>query len=263
MGSTYVLADADDDRELTRLRHLEAVADPLTIQRLNATAVGPGWRCLEIGAGAGSIARWLGEAVGPSGSVVACDINPRYLSGARPNVEVRRHDVTQDDLEPEAYDLVHARALLQHLPDPLACLARMVAAVAPGGWLVVEEGDFGTLDLAGPADAAKATAVFQDAMSRMTAASIMHANFGRSVPGLVYALEWERFGADSRTVIARPDEPAYESVRLAWPGARRAALALGLDEADLKCVDDVLESSTTLMVHVTMFGAWARKRRGG
>ena len=68
-----------------------------------ARGVGPGWRCLEVGAGAGSIAGWLADRVGPSGQVIATDLDTRFLEQqARPNLEVRRHDVVRDPLETDA-----------------------------------------------------------------------------------------------------------------------------------------------------------------
>jgi SAM-dependent methyltransferase len=77
--------------------------------------------------------------------------NPRFLLGhGLPNLEVRRHNLLEDDLEPAHYDLVHCRALLMHLPDPIRALRRLVNAVRPGGWLLVEEADgsasFGAAD---------------------------------------------------------------------------------------------------------------------
>src|SRR5262245_66628462 len=60
--STYPISNADPDEE-RRLTLLESLVDPGTIQRLSNLDVGPGWRCLEVGAGRGSIAKWLSEKV--------------------------------------------------------------------------------------------------------------------------------------------------------------------------------------------------------
>jgi ubiquinone/menaquinone biosynthesis C-methylase UbiE len=56
---------------LARLRSLEDWLDPGTIRHLRARGAGAGWRCLEVGAGAGSVARWLSAAVGSGGDVLA------------------------------------------------------------------------------------------------------------------------------------------------------------------------------------------------
>src|SRR5262245_34426627 len=128
--------------ERERLAAIEAAANPLTIECLETIGVSEGWRCLEVGAGAGSIAEWLGRRVGPKGKVVATDLQTKFLEAIdAPNLEVRKHDITREELEPDAFDLVSARKVLEHLPDPSAALRRMVAALRPGGWLLVEDSD--------------------------------------------------------------------------------------------------------------------------
>jgi SAM-dependent methyltransferase len=132
----------EDKAERERLAAIEAGLDPGTIECLENIDVREGWHCLEVGAGAGSIAQWLCRRVGPSGKVVATDLQTKFLQAIdASNLEVRQHDVTKEDFEPQAFDLVMARKVLEHLPDPAAALVRMVAALRPGGWLLVEDTD--------------------------------------------------------------------------------------------------------------------------
>jgi ubiquinone/menaquinone biosynthesis C-methylase UbiE len=132
--------------ERERLAAIEGNLDAYTIACLTAVGTAPGWRCLEVGAGAGSIARWLCERVAPSGSVVATDLETGFLETlTERNLEVRCHDITSDPLEKGAFDLVHARKVLEHLPAPEQVLARMVEATKPGGWLCVEDADLVSL----------------------------------------------------------------------------------------------------------------------
>src|SRR5215510_1657001 len=115
----YILSHTTDTFERERLSLLEHIEDPLSQRWLAALGIQPGWRCLEVGAGHGSIARWLAAQVGPQGWVVATDLNPRFLTELQlPNVEVRRHDIRTEPLEAGRYDLAHCRAVLSHLPDP-------------------------------------------------------------------------------------------------------------------------------------------------
>jgi hypothetical protein len=58
-----------------RFASLQTLHDPWTIRYLEATGIGPGWHCWEVGAGGGSIAAWLGERCGPTGYVLATDIH--------------------------------------------------------------------------------------------------------------------------------------------------------------------------------------------
>ncbi|MCC9308822.1 methyltransferase domain-containing protein [Kitasatospora sp. RB6PN24] len=130
------------EREHERLAALEAVYDGVTLDRLAGLGVAEGWRCLEVGCGAGSVARWLAGRVGATGSVEAIDLDPRFADGhGLPNLTVRRQDVLTDPLPADAYDLVHARALLEHLPAREEALHRLVTATRPGGWVMVEDFD--------------------------------------------------------------------------------------------------------------------------
>ena len=84
-----------------RLAGIEATWDPGTRALLESLGVGPGRRCLEAGAGGGSIAAWMAERVAPGGSVLATDIDTQHLdplSGGE--LEVRQHDLTRDELPP-------------------------------------------------------------------------------------------------------------------------------------------------------------------
>lgn len=128
--------------ERERLAAIEAAANPLTIECLETIGIGEGWHCLEVGAGAGSMAEWLCRRAGSNGKVVATDLQTMFLETIEaPNLEVRRHDITADELEREAFDLVSSRKVLEHLADPSAALGRMAAALRPGGWLLVEDSD--------------------------------------------------------------------------------------------------------------------------
>ena len=129
-----------------RLRLLAALLDEGTFRLLDRLGVRPGWRCLEVGAGGGSVAAWLCDRCAPGGSVLATDLDTTVLRELeRANLEVRTHDLLTDDLPEREFDLVHARLLLAWLADPDEGLRRMLAALKPGGCLLVEEMDFHTI----------------------------------------------------------------------------------------------------------------------
>ena len=69
-------------QERIRLAGLEAALDPVTHERLAGLGVGPGWRCLEVGAGGGAVAFWLAKRVAPDGLVVATDLETDFLEVA-------------------------------------------------------------------------------------------------------------------------------------------------------------------------------------
>jgi ubiquinone/menaquinone biosynthesis C-methylase UbiE len=140
----YVLSQRDSpDLEQARLRLLEEFHDPLTRAQLDSIGVGEGWRCLDVGAGAGSVTRMLAERVGSTGSVVALDIDTRLLEAlASDRVEVRRCDLMRDQLPQAEFDLVHARLLLMLVSPRLGALQRLVSAARPGGWVACIAPDF-------------------------------------------------------------------------------------------------------------------------
>ncbi|MEU6076921.1 methyltransferase domain-containing protein [Micromonospora sp. NPDC047074] len=123
-----------------QLRALESFLDPITAARIGAPVLAPGAVCWEIGAGGGSVARSMAEAVGPRGRVLATDIDTAHLAPAA-NLDVRRHDVRTEPPPGDAFDLIHARLVLLHLPQRRHVLRTLAGALGPGGWLVVEEFD--------------------------------------------------------------------------------------------------------------------------
>src|SRR5262249_29169579 len=102
------------DAEDARLNLLEQIFDPLSRRRREL--VQPGWRCLEVGAGRGSMAVWLAGQVGPSGQVVATDLDVDFLLRVKlPNLEVCRHNILEDPLSTlglASFDLVCSRLML-------------------------------------------------------------------------------------------------------------------------------------------------------
>ena len=141
----YTLDQAGDPTEKDRLAILQRYYDPRTIRALDQLPVAPGWRCVDAGAGAGSISRWLAQRVGSNGSVLAVDLDLTLLQAlASPVLTVRCLDIRSEELPGDAH-LVHARLLLEHLPDPHDVLERMVRALRPGGWLVLTDTDFTTV----------------------------------------------------------------------------------------------------------------------
>jgi ubiquinone/menaquinone biosynthesis C-methylase UbiE len=139
--NAYVLSH-DLDGERQRLALMSELLDPAERRHMQELGLKPRWRCLEIGSGNGSIAQWLASQVGPDGHVVASDLDTSYISSvAAPNLEVRQLDILQSPLEAAHYDFVVTRAVLHHIPQWREALRRMIAALKPGGLLLVTEPD--------------------------------------------------------------------------------------------------------------------------
>ncbi len=143
--SNVYLLDNANAKAGTRMDVLARMFDAPTQRVLERVGVGAGWHCLEVGGGGGSVARWLAARVGASGRVLCTDINTRIIEGSRggqaQNLEVAVHDIARDPLPAASFDLVHARLVLIHVIERERALERMVEALKPGGWLVIEDFD--------------------------------------------------------------------------------------------------------------------------
>jgi ubiquinone/menaquinone biosynthesis C-methylase UbiE len=145
IDTSYVFAETAHAFERNRLALIERTFDPATVARLDQLGVEPGDHCLEVGAGGGSVARWLCDRVGERGRVVALDMETRFLVGEQhPALQVWQEDIRFAALPSAAFDLIHARYFFVHLPDFAAVFARVLQALKPGGRILVEEPDFGT-----------------------------------------------------------------------------------------------------------------------
>jgi SAM-dependent methyltransferase len=196
----YVLANAAAAREVERQRHIDEYMGPTTERRLAGLGIAAGWKCLEVGAGAGGVARWMAERVGRSGRVTAIDINPLFGVDPRlPQLEVRQHDVLAEGLEEEAYDLVHCRVLLIHVGNVELALQRMKQALRPGGWLIVEEPGESRAPGVGESDLRVAefnrlNELFLESVSAR--ASTVEMNLFRRLPALMEDLELVALGGE-------------------------------------------------------------------
>src|SRR5690348_1884704 len=121
-SSEYLLSNVDPETA-ERFGGLEETFDPISVGHLERLGVGPGARCLEVGAGGGSVARWMAARAGSGGRVLALDVDPRWFAhDGSPNLEVRRLDVAADPLPDGPWDVIHERLVLQHVPQRIAVL---------------------------------------------------------------------------------------------------------------------------------------------
>lgn len=219
---TYTLENAWERAE-RRLALLEQQLDPMTERRLLSLGVREGWKCLEVGAGRGSIARWLCRQVGAKGRVAATDIDIRFLQEIHEgNFEAILHDITSEELPQGKFDLVHTRWLLHHLPQPERVIERMIEALRPGGWLLLEEVDFFPVQTS-------TSALYVDFMLALTgtvvAASGRDCLWARSLPALVADQGLAEVGGEGDIALLRGGSPIAEFFKLTGDQMRDKVIA--------------------------------------
>ena len=243
-----------------RLAALAAVHDPASFSHLAARGVTRGWHCLEIGGGLGTITRWLSERVGPEGRVLTTDIDTRFLDGLQlANVEVRRHDIQVDPLPAGVFDIAYARLVLEHLPDPDTALDRMVAALKPGGWLLVEDLEVreASPDAPDPLDRGSRTAVV---MRRVAERAGIRLGLAVSLPRRFRDRGLVEIGNEGRVRLCRGNSTDARLSRLNFEQLREPILATGEItpaefDADLARLDD----EDLVWRSPTLWAVWGRR----
>lgn len=261
-AGTYVFDNACRD-ERARLDAVEAFLDPGTIRHLDALGVRPGMRCLEIGAGGGSVARWLAERVGARGRVVATDLDTKHLDAFASDVlEVRRHDVVRDPLEPRAYDVVHARLVLEHLAERGAALAALVRALVPGGVLLLEDVDYVSgvpVSERGAAEHAHVQAVRLEAFAG--AGSDPYG--GRLLPRRLRDAGLVEVGNEGRVVVMEGGSPAARWFALSLEHLRERLTGPGrASAAEIDALLGYFADPDWAALSPIVFAAWGRAPRG-
>jgi SAM-dependent methyltransferase len=218
---TYAFRNADREAA-DRHAYLAAILDEFTFSRLSTVGDLAGRRCLEVGAGGGSVAGWMAERVGSAGRVLATDIDVSQLP-PDPPYEVLRHDIATGPVPAGPWDLIHIRLVLIHLPQRQQVLRELAGALAPGGALVVEDWDatIGNFVLAAPdEDAVTLFNEYQAGLVKILASGGNDSAWGRRVHGAMI----EAGLVDVDTAIhAR-----------SWPGGTAGALLVAANVGQLR-----------------------------
>ena len=253
MGDYVIPSDWGGEPE--RLRLLGEWRDPITLSRMEALGLGAGWRCLEVGVGGGSTARAMAARVRPTGRVTAADINPDFLVALDgvPGIEPVCCDIRADDFPAESFDLIHTRLVLEHLPDRVGVMKRMVDWLAPGGWVFFEEPDCATA-LVSP------NRLWARHIEGYVAAVGYDVNIGRHLPSEVAALGLADVGMEIDTAAVQGGTDLARWYAMTIDAVRAGLVSEGaVTGEELDKVIAALGDPLLLEPGFTFVGVWGRK----
>jgi len=239
----YVFDNAGEQTP-TRFSALEALFDAGTFRHLDALGIAPGWRCLEVGAGSGSVARGLSARVRDRGQVVVTDIDTRHLTGMdEPNIEIRQHDIVSDDLEEDYYDVAHTRLVLLHIPERERAIEQIVRSLRPGGWVLFEEFDSLSMPPDPELNPSEHFLKTLGALWKVMTSEGVDLRFGRLLPGVMEKMELRDVGAEAKAFLFRGASTGAAVLRANFLQMRDKLIASGHItegefEADLARLDD-------------------------
>lgn len=231
--------------------------DEFTMARLRALGAGPGWRCLDVGAGTGTVSRRLLDEAGVA-SVLAVDRDVRFL-GERlvPGLEVLEADVTAPDFDPGRFRLVHARFVLMHLPEHERLIARLAELVAPGGVLVLGDAVDLTSDRA---PLTPYTVVMRAMWQGLRAAIGTDVSWVPSYPSLLREAGLAPVAAEIYVPPLLPGSPISRFWADTWERSRKPTTATG--QVDDDAIDEALRylgSDDCAAVSAGLLTAWGWK----
>jgi SAM-dependent methyltransferase len=246
--------------ERDRLDSLTSLYDPRSLELCERLGLREGWHCADVGAGTGSLARRLAERVGPSGSVVALDVDTRFLEPyATERLHVVAADVTAEPLPEGRFDLVHARLVLEHLPARDEVLRSLAAALRPGGWLLVEDFDWSTAGLVDPPSETHARVVA--ACQALFSQHAYDPEYGRRLPRRLSAAGLVDVASRAEAIQVRADaEHGLPQWDLLVDQLAPGLLALGLVEPDdLERFHALMRDGDTVCFAPLMVSAYGRR----
>ncbi|GAA2156546.1 methyltransferase domain-containing protein [Kitasatospora kazusensis] len=256
------LLDNRRDEAGERFAAISALFDPVTFRHVDRLGVGAGWACWEVGAGGPSVPNGLAERVGPTGRVLATDLDTRWLDGTvDPLVETARHDVAADAPPAGPFDLVHARLVLVHVADRAAALRNLVASLRPGGWLLLEDADPALQPLSAPDEHGPAERLanhLRNGFRTLLAQRGAELGYGRTLPRLLRGAGLADVQADGFFPVTSPACRTLEAATVRQLRAELLAQGLATEAEIEEHLANVAAGNLDLTT-APMISAWGRR----
>lgn len=258
----YIFSDTQFTSELERLKVLEKVSDPTSRRRILATGMTIGWQCLEVGAGAGSIMKWMSEIVGESGKVVAVDVDIRFIEHTSlSNVDMIKGDIQQISLENNSFDLIHIRNVLIHIGDFQVILSKILNLLKPNGWLVIEEPDFSAARVIhGSQDEYQAVNKVNQSIYQMFTDQGLDYSFGIKLPSLLQQIGLQQLEVENDVPISSGGSDIATMMKLSALQLAEKYIATGIvTRDDIQKYCQFAENQTSWGIYLATVGVRGQK----
>jgi SAM-dependent methyltransferase len=264
---SYPLGGSVTERD--RLLRQAKDYEPQATWLLDQVGVQNGWRVADIGCGPIGILNLLSKRVGPEGSVVGVEREPRFVEMARSdirergltNVSIVQADALNTGLEKGTFDLVHERLVMVNVSAREAFLTEMLSLLRPGGTIILADID----NVSWVCDPPHASwNILLDAFHGAFHAGGGDGFIGRRLPRLLK--EAGVRGVNIQTTVVTPDAGDYRRTHLVAliNSVKDKIVAMGgLTEAALIEHRDALlahlNNPATTVVDKLFVQAWGRK----
>jgi SAM-dependent methyltransferase len=171
--------------------------------------------------------------------------------------------VGTDPLPETSFDLIHARLVLMHVPERNQALERLIRALKPGGWLVIEDFDARLFDLAIPAGDPAEAARFNKMLGALAALMDergFEAEWPRRLYGRLRAAGLINVGMEGHLAVREGGSLGMTLLAANFIQVRDEAVAKGLvTDAEVDAVLGRLSEPDFALFSPVMFTAWGQR----
>lgn len=248
--------DAAGDAEsyadyLSHVNGLESVAAGKRERALLELRAGS--RAIDVGCGLGDDARALSRLVGEHGEVVGVDSSTTLLERARTRCEAEDGPIqfVTADAHKLPFDAARIERTLQHLEDPARVVSELARVTRPGGVVLANEPDWGTLASTGrPRELVRA-------MLKIAEAQIRNPWIGRELAGLFVDAGLTDVTVQAEVLLVRDFQPDVIIDLPLLAADLRAQGREGVEDLLTAAEDDTRAGRT--VAALTLFTVFARR----